>query len=153
MGLHISSLGTLVPEEPWCVFCVTRRQVYGLLLVSDLIPHINTQRHTAHSGASRLTHPYEYILTPTVMYLQELSLLHWMNNPLTSKIYFPPSFLFKNYSHTGTTERKCDKKWVKAKNLRFVIFVIPKITKIKSWQSHYEILLLRPPKTLSQYKF
>ena len=29
--------------------------------------HTDTKRHTAHSGASRLIHPYKYIFTPTVM--------------------------------------------------------------------------------------
>ena len=28
MGLHVSDLGTLAPEEPWCVFYATRHQVY-----------------------------------------------------------------------------------------------------------------------------
>ena len=28
MDLHLSSLGTLVPEGPCCVFYVTRHQVY-----------------------------------------------------------------------------------------------------------------------------
>ena len=28
MDLHMSSLGTAVPEGPWCVFFVTRHQVY-----------------------------------------------------------------------------------------------------------------------------
>ena len=34
-----------------------------------------------------LTHPY--ISTPPVMCSQQLPLLHWMNNSLISKIYFP----------------------------------------------------------------
>ena len=38
--------------------------------------------------ANRLTHPHEYILTPPVMCLQQLPVLHWMNNLLTSKICF-----------------------------------------------------------------
>ena len=54
--------------------------------------HTHTQRYTAHSGASRLTHPYKYILTPPVMCSQQLSLLQWMNiSPIS--IYFP-QFLF-----------------------------------------------------------
>ena len=81
MDLHMSSLGTLVPEGPWCVFYVTRRQVYwGLTHVvvfywySDLISR--TQTHTAHSGASRLTHSYKYIFTPPAICSQQLPLLH-----------------------------------------------------------------------------
>ena len=53
MDLHISSLGTLVPERPWCVFYGTRCQVCWALTnhvdfdwYFDLIPltykHINT---------------------------------------------------------------------------------------------------------------
>ena len=52
--------------------------------------HTDTHAHThtkTHSGASRLTHLYKYIFTPPVMYSQPLSLLHWMNNSLISKIY------------------------------------------------------------------
>ena len=33
--------------------------------------HTNAQTHTAQPGASRLTHPYKYIFTPPVMYLNE----------------------------------------------------------------------------------
>ena len=34
-----------------------------------------TQTHTAHSGTSRLTHPYKYIFTPPAMCSQQLPLL------------------------------------------------------------------------------
>ena len=58
MELHMPSLGTLVPEGPWCVFYSTRRQVYwGLahIVVFDLliffnITHRQTLKHTAYSG-------------------------------------------------------------------------------------------------------
>ena len=57
------------------------------------------ERHTTHSGANRLTYPYKYIFTPPFMCSQQLFLLHWMNNSLISKIYFPQYlFFFKNYS-------------------------------------------------------
>ena len=50
MDLHILSLGTLVSEGPWCVFYVTRCQVYGglthnMFFTGTLIwyhPHTNT---------------------------------------------------------------------------------------------------------------
>ena len=49
MDLNMSSLGTLVPERPWCVFFATRIQVYwgltqcGFLLVIWFdITHTNT---------------------------------------------------------------------------------------------------------------
>ena len=63
MDLHMSSLGTLVPEGPWCVFYATRHEVYWGLTYnvafcwySYLISHTQT-----HTGPSRLTHPYKYI--------------------------------------------------------------------------------------------
>ena len=92
---------------PWCVFYATRCQVYwGLTHVafcwySDLISQTqtHTQTHTAYSGASRLTHPYKYIFSPTVMCSQQPSLLHWMNNSLISKIYFPQCLFFSKIIH------------------------------------------------------
>ena len=80
--LHMSSLGTLVPEGPWCVFYVTRRQVYwglthNVVFTGTLIwYHTHKHTHKAHSGASRLTHPYKYLFTPPVMCWQQLPLLH-----------------------------------------------------------------------------
>ena len=46
------------------------------------------KRNTTHSGANRLTHPDKYILTSPVMCWQQLSVLHWMNNLLMSRIFF-----------------------------------------------------------------
>ena len=37
MDLHMSSLGTLVPEGPWCVFYATKRQVYWGLTQCDFL--------------------------------------------------------------------------------------------------------------------
>ena len=75
----MSSLGNLVPEGPWCVFYATRSQVYWGLTYnvvfywySDLI----SQTHTAHSGASGLTHPYKCIFTPLAMCSKQLPLLY-----------------------------------------------------------------------------
>ena len=56
----------------------------SFLASTDLISH--TQRHTAHIGANRLTHPYKYILKPPVMCSQQVSALHGINNMLISKI-------------------------------------------------------------------
>ena len=42
-----------------------------------------------YGGGNRLTHAYKYIFTSPVMCLQQLCVLHWMNNLLISKIYFP----------------------------------------------------------------
>ena len=81
MGVHISSLGILVPERSWCVSFAIRCQIYWGLTHNvvfywypDLISH--TQAHTAHSGASRLTHPYKYMFAPSVVCSQQLPLLH-----------------------------------------------------------------------------
>ena len=106
--VRMSSLGALVPEGPWHVFYATRYQVYWGLTCnvvfywySDLILHTHTHTHTntcrAHSGASRLTHPCKYKFTPPVMCSSYLYYIKW-NHSLISKIYFPVSFLFKNYS-------------------------------------------------------
>ena len=71
----------------WCVILlITKSQVYwGLtcgFFATNLIEyhkHPQKQRHNAHKGVKRLTHPYKCILTPV---------LPWMNNLLISKIYF-----------------------------------------------------------------
>ena len=82
MDLHMLSLGTLVPEGPWCVVYVTRRQVYwglthNVVFTGTLIwYHTHKHTHKAHSGASRPTHPYKYLFTPPVMCWQQLPLLH-----------------------------------------------------------------------------
>ena len=52
--------------------------------------HTHTRTHTTHTlaGANRLTHPYEYILTPPVASSQQLSLLKWMNKRCNETIFF-----------------------------------------------------------------
>ena len=100
------------PNQPisWRPLYATMCQVYSCLThnvvfcwYSDLIlhthNHIHTQRHTDHSGASRLTHPYKYMFTPPIMCSQQLSLFHWMNNSLTSKIYSPQCLFFPRIIH------------------------------------------------------
>ena len=98
MHLHKSSLGTLVPEEPWCVFYSTRHQVdWGLTQCGFLLVHwfdiTHTQTHTVHSWARRLTHPYKYIFTPPIMCSQQLPLLHWMIKWI---IHWYQKFIFHN---------------------------------------------------------
>ena len=77
---HMSSLGSLVPEGPGCVFYAIRHHVYlGLthtICHIYLIRHTQTQKHTHHTQASRLTHPYKYIFTPAVICSQQLPLLN-----------------------------------------------------------------------------
>ena len=61
MDLHKSSLGTLVPAGPWCVFYATSHQVDWGLTQHDFLRvlgfDIIHKTYTAHSGASRLAHP------------------------------------------------------------------------------------------------
>ena len=71
----------------------------GTLIWYHIRTHTHTQRHMAHWGASRLTHPYKYIFTPAVMCSQQLSLLHWMDNSLISKSYFPQFIFFSTIIH------------------------------------------------------
>ena len=66
---------------------------------THILTHMHTQRNTAPSEVSRLTHSCKYIFTPPVMCSKQLSLLQWMNNSLISKVYFPRyPFFFKDYS-------------------------------------------------------
>ena len=75
--------------------------IHFLLVVGFDIKHTNTHTHTAHSGASRLTHLYEYIFRPHVICSQQLSLLNLMINSLISKIYFSQCLLFTCKSHVS----------------------------------------------------
>ena len=87
MVLHMSSLGILVPERPWCVFYATRRQVYwGLTHVvfywcSDLISHTHTNTHSALRG-SQLTHSYKYkldhLLRAHSCHLYYINMIKWI---------------------------------------------------------------------------
>ena len=53
MDLNMSSLCTLVPEGPWCVFCATRSQVYWVLtdnmIFTGTLSWYYTQKHTQHT--------------------------------------------------------------------------------------------------------
>ena len=78
MDLHLLCFGILEPEGPWCVFYATSCQFYWVLthdvvFTGTLILLSHTQTHTAHSEATRLTHPYKYIFTRPVMCSQQLS--------------------------------------------------------------------------------
>ena len=84
---------SLLMSDTWC----------GFFWYSNLISHTQTQSHkqihTAHSGARRLTHPHKYIFTPPTICSQQLSLLHWMDNALISKNYFPRCLFFSRIIH------------------------------------------------------
>ena len=85
---------------PWCIFMqassLLRFDTWcGFLLVPWFdITHTHTHTHTAHSGVSRMIDPYKYIFKPTVTCSQQLSLLQWMKNSMTSNIFFPYCLFF-----------------------------------------------------------
>ena len=66
MHLHMSSLGTLVPEGPWCMFYATRHkfaEVWHIMCFYCTLIwyHTQTDKYKQHTqGYSRKTHPYIY---------------------------------------------------------------------------------------------
>ena len=96
MDLQISSLGTLVPKGPWCVFYATRRQVYWglthMFFTGTLIwyyTHTHTHTHTTHTHTTH-THTHTHTHIYTTFYV--LTAATFKN--LLSTRYF----LSKNYS-------------------------------------------------------
>ena len=62
---------------------------WSLVDMTWLFANTLIRYHTqTHKVVSRMTYPYRYILTPPAMYSQHLSVLHWMNNFLISKLHF-----------------------------------------------------------------
>ena len=61
--------------------------------------HPDTQRCTVHSEANRLTLPYKCNLTPPIMCSHQLCVLHWMDNSLISKNYFPQCLCLLKVAH------------------------------------------------------
>ena len=95
-SLTISWMYTCQVLRPWCMFYAARRQVYWGLTCGFLqvhwfdITHSQThmQRHTAHSGASILTHPYK-------CYLHQFSCAHSSYLYCTEwRIYICQTFTF-----------------------------------------------------------
>ena len=93
MDLHIYGIGTLVAEGSRCVFYVIWGQVYWGLrhnvmfcwcfdLISRKSKHTNT--HTSI--------PIQIYIESTCY--MPISVLHWINNDLISKIYFPQHVFF-----------------------------------------------------------
>ena len=87
--LHLVIMKTsyLLRSSAQCVFCWN----------SDLISH--TQRHTLHTGANRLTHPYKYISTPPVICMRTAAICIYIKNLQSLTV----SLLFKNYSLADAT--------------------------------------------------
>ena len=95
MGVHKSSFRTLMHFYAG----VKSTEVWHMmwLFAGTLIwyhTHTHTHTHTAHSGVSRMIDPYKYIFKPTVTCSQQLSLLQWMKNSMTSNIFFPYCLFF-----------------------------------------------------------
>ena len=85
------TFGTLSPQGSCSVFYATRHQftevqrMMCFLLV--LWYHTHTNKDTGRTRTNRLTHPCKYMLIPSVICSQQLSVLHWMNNLLIQKIF------------------------------------------------------------------
>ena len=108
IDLHMSSLGTLAPERPSCVFYATRHHVYwGLTnnVVFRWYPNLISHKHT-HTYTRKDT---QYTLGPVDwhihinIYLHHLLCAHnsylyqkLISDILISKIYFPQCFTFQN---------------------------------------------------------
>ena len=95
MHVLCNKVSSLLRSDTWCSFLL----VLWFDITHTQKTQTHTQRHTTHSQASRPTHPFKYTFTPTVMCSQQLSLLHWMNNSVTSKTYFPQCFFFSKIIH------------------------------------------------------
>ena len=124
LDLHVSSLGTLVPEEPWCAFYATRHQVYwGLTHVdscwySNLISHTRTHTHKhTHTHTHTYTHTHTEhtqgpvdLHTNTNIYLDHLLgahssylsytewIIHWYQKIIFHNVFsFPQLFTYRGH--------------------------------------------------------
>ena len=89
MDIHISSLGTFVPEGRWCVFYATRRQVYWRLthnkilcwysdLISHTQTHTRTKTHNTLRGQWLQTHTNPYVHQLLYAHSSYLSYTEWI---------------------------------------------------------------------------
>ena len=102
MDLHMRNLGILVPEGIGCFFMqqgVKFTEVWHKILffAGTLIWCYTQHKHTQYTEAIRLTHPYEYIFTPPVMWSLQLSLLQWIIH--WYQIYFSHCLFFSKIIH------------------------------------------------------
>ena len=88
------------------VFSATTHQIYWRSVTNDMVfagalISNHTHKHMHDTVTNSLRHTYKYILTLTIMYTQQLLVLHWMENLLIQKFTLQrstmPSF-YKNYS-------------------------------------------------------
>ena len=87
IDLHMSRLGNLVPEGPWCVFYATRCQVYWSLThnvafycYSDLISHTLKHKHTHHIQGSVDWHTHINIYLHHLLYAHSSYLYYIKRN-------------------------------------------------------------------------
>ena len=94
MDLHLPSLGTLALKADLAMCFMQKRTKFtvGLtqmekLLLAFWFDHMHKQTNTHHiqTGIYRLTH--KDIITSSVICTQQLSVLHWINHSLISKMY------------------------------------------------------------------
>ena len=103
MDLHMSGLGTRRTSMCFMQQGIKFTAVWHIMcfFTGTLIwyhTHTNTQTHTAHLGASRLTQPHKYIFPPPVMCSEQLPLLHSMIKWITrwyQKFSFHDVFSFQ----------------------------------------------------------
>ena len=69
-------------------------EVWHMWFFAGALIWYHTHKDTQHTRASRPTHPYKYIFAPSVMCLQQPTLLHLMDNLMISKNYFPRCYFF-----------------------------------------------------------
>ena len=120
--LHMSSLGTLVPEGPRCAFYATKQgvkvpEVWHILWFftgTQILYHTHTHTHT-HARTHTHTHTHTHTQGPVDwhahinIYLHHqlcahssylFTLIDSMNNSLISKIYFPQWVFFSKTIHS-----------------------------------------------------
>ena len=99
MDLHMLNLGTLVSEGPCSkASSLLWSDTYACYVGTLILYHTHIQRHTTHTEANSIAHPYNHInvhLTPPTIWLQQLPVLHRMSNSLISKTYFRNVFSFQ----------------------------------------------------------
>ena len=94
-GVHTMSL---LRSDAWCGSLL----VLWFDLTNPPTSTTHTQRHTAHSGASGLTHPYKCIYTNCYVLIAAIFIT--LNEKFTDikNLLYRMSFLFKNYSLAKT---------------------------------------------------
>ena len=132
MDLQISSLGTLVPKGPWCVFYATRRQVYWglthMFFTGTLIwyythththtTHTHTHTHTQHTHTHTHIYTTFYVLTAAT-FKNLLSTRYFL-----SKNRFAMLHIFHQQLRSGDSTESCLWLWVNFHLKDYLVFVV-----------------------------